>query len=131
MSPTTARVPMSQPPETQPPEPQRSDSPMSATRIPPHGPELAERVAAVVAAHPAVARLDGGMFGAVATYLPGRRLVGVRIGRQDEPVELAVVLHLDRPFPEVVVALRREVAALCGGAAVDITVADVKTDWYP
>lgn len=93
--------------------------------------ELADQVADVVSAHPAVARLDGGVFGAVATYLPGRRLVGVRIGQPGEPVEVAVVLHLMRPIPDVVAVLRREVAALCGGVPVDITVADVATAEYP
>lgn len=86
---------------------------------------LAERVAAAVTAHPSVAGLHGGIFGAVATYLPGRRLTGVHIGEGGEPVELGVVLYLDRPLPDVVRALRREVSVLCGGAAVDITVADV------
>jgi hypothetical protein len=83
---------------------------------------LAERVAAVVTAHPSVARLHGGLFGDVATYLPGRRLIGVRIG---ETVELGVVLHLDRPIPDVVRSVRQQVSLLCGGAAVDIVVADV------
>jgi hypothetical protein len=87
---------------------------------------LAERVAGAVTAHPSVARLHGGQFGAIATYLPGRRLIGVRIGAGDEPVELGVVLHLDRPIPEVVPVIRREVSRLCGGAAVDITVADLE-----
>jgi hypothetical protein len=86
---------------------------------------LAERIAAAVTAHPAVAGLHGGIFGAVATYLPGHRLIGVRVGEREEPVELAVVLHLDEPIPGVVRALRRVVSGLCGGAAVDITVADV------
>jgi hypothetical protein len=87
---------------------------------------LAERIAAVVTSHPSVARLHAGTFGEVATYLPGRRLMGVRIGTGDEPVELGVVLVLDRPIPDVVRALRREVALMCGGAPVDITVADVE-----
>jgi len=86
---------------------------------------LAERIAAVVTAHPAVLRLHGGVFGDVVTYLPGRRLTGVRVGQGDEPVELGVVLVLDRPIPEVVRALRNEVSRMCGGAAVDITVGDV------
>lgn len=86
---------------------------------------LAERIAAVVNAHPAVARLDSGIFGAVATYLPGRRLAGVRLGTGDEPVEIGVVLRLGAPLPGVVTALRREVSALCGGARVDVTVADL------
>lgn len=88
--------------------------------------ELAQRVADVVAAHPAVARLDGGTFGAVATYLPGRRLVGVHVGQPGEPVELVVVLRLDRPIPAVVTALRQSVSTVCGGAPVDITVSDVE-----
>jgi hypothetical protein len=94
---------------------------------------LAEQVAAAVTAHPAVARLDAGTFGAVFTHLPGRRLVGVRIGEPGEPVEIAVVLHLDRPIPEVARALRREVSRMCGGAAVDITVADLELPpgWLP
>jgi hypothetical protein len=92
---------------------------------PPDPVELAERVAAAVAAHPAVAGLHGGLYGSVATYLPGRRLLGVRIGGGDEPVEVAVVLRADRPIPEAVRSLRREVSRLCGGAAVDITVGDI------
>lgn len=88
-------------------------------------PTLAEQVAAAVCAHPAVARLHGGTFGDVATYLPGRRLIGVRLGTDGEPVALGVVLNLDRPIPGVVRSLRRLVSGMCGGAAVDITVADV------
>ena len=103
----------------------------NAPQAPPASPEidparLAREVAAAVTAHPAVARLHGGPFGAIATPLPGGRLVGVWIGTRGEPVELGVVLHLDRPIPEVVPELRREVARVCGGAAVDVTVADVE-----
>lgn len=87
---------------------------------------LAQRVADVVVAHPAVARLDGGTFGTVATFLPGGRLVGVHVGGPGEPVEVAVVLRLDRPIPGVVTTLRASVAALCAGAPVDITVSDVE-----
>lgn len=86
---------------------------------------LAERIAEVVTAHPAVARLDSGIFGAVATYLPGRRLAGVRLGTGRGPVEIGVVLRLGAPVPGVVAALRREVSDLCGGVAVDITVTDL------
>lgn len=86
---------------------------------------LAELVADAVTAHSAVARLDGGVYGGIATYLPGRRLVGVRIGVPDEPVEIAVVLRLQQRIPDVVRDLRREVSTLCGGRPVDITVADV------
>jgi hypothetical protein len=78
-----------------------------------------------VTSHPSVVRLHGGIFGDVATYLPGRRLTGVRVGEGDEPVELGVVLLLDRPIPEVVRDLRNAVSGMCDGAAVDITVGDV------
>ena len=75
---------------------------------------LAVQLAAVVAAHPSVVRLDGGTYGAVLTYLP------------DEPVEIAVVLRLDRAIPETVAQLRAAVAAVYDGP-VDITVSDVVT----
>lgn len=88
-------------------------------------PTLAEQVAAAVGAHPSVVRLHGGTFGDLATYLPGRRLVGVRLGAASEPVELGVVLLLDRPIPGVVRSLRRLVSGMCGGAPVDVTVGDV------
>jgi hypothetical protein len=87
--------------------------------------ELAVRVAELVAAHPAVVRLDGGIFGAVATYLPGRKLLGVRVDEHGGPVEVAVVLSLAVPIPEVVADLRARVAAVAGGRPVDVTVSDV------
>jgi hypothetical protein len=86
---------------------------------------LAEQVAAAVGAHPSVVRLHSGTFGDLATYLPGRRLVEVRLGAASEPVELGVVLLLDRPIPGVVRNLRRLVSGMCGGAPVDVTVGDV------
>ena len=42
--------------------------------------ELAEQVAGIVLAVPGVAGLHGGAFGEIATYLPGRRVEGIRIG---------------------------------------------------
>jgi uncharacterized alkaline shock family protein YloU len=92
---------------------------------------LAELVEDAVTAHPSVVRLDGGAFGTVATFLPARRLVGVHVGRPDEPVEIAVVLTLDRPIPEVVTALRTTVQALCDGSPVDVTVSDVELPGAP
>ena len=94
-------------------------------------PTLAEQVAAAVGAHPSVVRLHGGTFGDLATYLPGRRLVGVRLGTAGEPVELGVVLLLDRPIPGVVRSLRRVVSRICGGAPVDVTVGDVIVPGVP
>ncbi|MCE0764345.1 hypothetical protein LWC35_15710 [Pseudonocardia kujensis] len=105
---------------------------------------LPERVAAAVLGHPAVVRLDGGPFGSVASYLPGRRVVGVRAdeahapdttdatdrtvgGATGEPVEVAVVVRwpaaVSLPvLAEEIAALVREVA---GERPVDVTVADL------
>ena len=94
-------------------------------------PTPAEQVAAAVIAHPSVVRLHGGTYGDLATLLPGRRLVGVRLGTGGEPVEVGVVLLLDRPIPAVVHGLRRLVSGICGGAPVDLTVGDVVVPGVP
>jgi len=98
---------------------------MTVVPRPPDPVELAQRVAAAVTAHPAVVGLHGGIYGTVATYLPGRRLLGVRIGEDGEPVEIAVVVNADHPIPGVVRSLRSQVSRICGGAAVDVTIADI------
>jgi hypothetical protein len=88
--------------------------------------DRAEEVAAAVLAHPAVARLDGGPFGTVASYLPGRRrLLGVRIGVSDEPVELAVVVRMGTPLPQVAAELGDVVRRLLGPVPVEVTFVDV------
>ena len=93
---------------------------------------MAAEVAGAVLAHPAVARLDGGPFGTVASYLPGRRrLVGVRIGAGDEPVELAVVVRLGTPLPQLAEELGGVVRGLLGPVAVEVTFADVVSDPGP
>ena len=92
--------------------------------------ELVERVAAAVRSDPAVADLHGGPLNAIGTYLPDGRLVGVRIS-PGEPVEIGVVLRLDRPIPDVVAGLRATVSRLCGGAPVDVVVGDVLEEGMP
>jgi hypothetical protein len=82
-------------------------------------------VAAAVLAHPAVARLDGGPFGTIASLLPGRRVEGVRIGEGDEPVEIAVVARLGTPLPALADELGALVRAVLGPVAVDVTISDV------
>lgn len=94
-----------------------------------HDPEAIARarlilaIADTVEAHPAVARLDGGMFDAVTSYLPGRRVEGIRL--DETTLELSVVLRLGEPLPQVVNDLRRQVAPLVPGVAVDVVVSDV------
>lgn len=89
---------------------------------------LAERLAEAVRDHPSVLRLAGGDFGMITTPLPGRRVTGVRVPDSDEPIEIAVVLRLDRPLTQAAADLRARAAAVAGQRRVDITVADVATD---
>jgi hypothetical protein len=91
-------------------------------------PALAEAVAAAVLAHPGVARMSGGAFGTVASYLPRRRIVGVRLPLAEaDPVEIAVVARMGVPLPRLAEELGAAVVAVLGPVAVDVTVADVET----
>lgn len=58
-------------------------------------PDLAEVVRDAVLAAPGVVALHAGPFGEVGTYLPGRRVAGVRI--TEEEVEVHVVAALGQP----------------------------------
>lgn len=87
--------------------------------------ETAEAVAAAVLAHPEVERLDGGPFGAVASYLPGHRLLGVRVGGPGEPTEVAVVVRFGTPLPALADEVAARVRAVLGPVPVDVTFADV------
>ena len=90
---------------------------------------VAARIVALIERVPGVAALHAGTYGDVRTYLPGGRLTGVRVGRPEEPVEVAVVLGLERPIPAVVADVRKAVATVCGARPVDVTVADVVGTW--
>lgn len=96
---------------------------MSAQR-----PELPDAVAAAVRAHPAVADLDSGPFGTIASYLPGRRVVGVRIGEPGEPVEVSVVARLGTPLPQLATELRQVIITVTGTRVIDLTINDMITD---
>ena len=89
--------------------------------------QLAEAVAAAVRAHPAVVDLDGGPFGTIACYLPGRRVVGVRIGEPGQPVEVSVVARLSTPLPQLATELRQMITAVSGPRVIDLTINDVIT----
>lgn len=83
-----------------------------------------ERVAAAALGCPAVANLVGGPLGEVATYLPGRRLTGVRAG--EDGVEIHVVARWGRPLPEVADAVRIAVAPHTGGRPVAVFIDDIE-----
>jgi NADH dehydrogenase FAD-containing subunit len=84
----------------------------------------AERVAQAVERVPTVARLSAGSTGAeVATYLPGRRVRGVRVA--DGTVEVHVVARWPAVLPEVGDAVRSAAAPLVGGRAVEVVIDDL------
>lgn len=86
----------------------------------------ASAVADAVLAHPSVLRLDGGPFGSVASYLPGRRLAGVRVGSGAEPTEVAVVVAVGVPFGPLADEIAARVRGVLGdGAPVEVTFSDV------
>lgn len=70
----------------------------------------AEVVAAAALAVPGVVRLHGGRFGELGTYLPGRRVVGVRI--DDEGTEVHVVVSDLAPVPQTAARVQRAVSAV-------------------
>ena len=80
-------------------------------------------LAAAVLACPAVVSLHPGGPNYVATYLPGRRVAGVRV--DDTVVEVAVVAATGVPVPVVAAQIRSAVAALAAGWAVDVHIGDV------
>ena len=86
--------------------------------------QQADQIAAAVLAVPGVAALHGGMFGEVASYLPGRRVAGVRITAEAIDVHLSVLI--DAPIRDTAAAVRRAVAAVALTALpVNVTVEDV------
>jgi len=72
--------------------------------------ETADAVAALVLAVPGVARLHPGRFGEVATYLPGRRVTGVKL--TDDRVEVHVVVAYDEPIRALAQQIHTAVAAV-------------------
>lgn len=84
--------------------------------------DLADRVAVATLAVDGVARLHGGALGEVATYLPGRRVSGVRSG--PDGTEVHVVLRWGAPLLETSRTVRAAVEAVTDGP-VHVTVEDV------
>lgn len=85
---------------------------------------LADDVAAAVLAVPGVADLHAGLFGEVATHLPGRRVRGVRLGAEEGSVAVHVVVEWGVSVPSTVDAIRAAVEGLTTGT-VHVTVEDV------
>ena len=86
---------------------------------------LVDAVAAAVASCPSVARLSGGTLGEVATYLPGRRVSGVRV-TEDGGIEVHVVAHYGPPVASVAAEVRAAVAAVAGLVPITVGVDDLE-----
>jgi hypothetical protein len=84
-----------------------------------------DAIAAATLACPAVAGLDEGGTHAVATYLPGRRVVGVRV--DDRRVVVSVLLASRFSVRLLDAQVRSALAPHVGGREVDVYVADVQT----
>jgi hypothetical protein len=85
-------------------------------------PATAELIAASVMDRADVARLSPGAGGEVATYLVGRRVVGVRLR---EAVEVHVVARYGVTVEALAAEVRAAVAHVAPGYAVDVYVDDV------
>lgn len=83
----------------------------------------AELVADAVTSVTGVVGTHPGMFGEVGTYLPGKRVPGVRI--DDETVEIHVAVTYGTDLSEIAAAIRAKVSTLTGARVVDVCVEDI------
>lgn len=83
-----------------------------------------DAVAAAALSCPGVARMSSGVVGEVGTYLPGRRVVGVRVA--DGEVEVHIVARWGRPVTEVADAVHQAVGAVTGGMPSSVFVEDIE-----
>ena len=84
--------------------------------------ELVDQVAAAVLAVPGVAGLHGGSFGEAATYLPGRRVRGIRL--REEGTDIHLTLTYGSPVLATAEKVRTAVAGLAP-TPVHVTVDDI------
>lgn len=83
-----------------------------------------DRISAAVLRCDSVHSMSGGPFGAVATYLPGRRVVGVNL-RPDPPPDGLIEVHVVGRYGLPVTGIADEVRAAVGtvvGTALPVTV---------
>lgn len=92
------------------------------------GTEPADAIAAAVLAVPGVAGLHGGTFGEIATYLPRRRVAGVR--ETPDAIEVNVTLRWRSSLRATTEAARAAVAALpvAAGRPVHVVIRDLVHD---
>ncbi|MEE2033286.1 Asp23/Gls24 family envelope stress response protein [Rhodococcus chondri] len=87
------------------------------------GPDPVDVVAAAVLGTVGVAALHGGDFGEIATYLPGRRVNGIRIGSE------SCAVHITAEYPADLIAVADAVRARVEplvGMPVHVTIEDLQ-----
>lgn len=77
-----------------------------------------------VARCPAIAGVGSTLPGAVATYLPGRRVLGVRVN--GDLIELEVCTRWGVPATEVAAQVRSALRSLASGRRIDVTFIDIE-----
>nr|MDQ3385508.1 hypothetical protein [Actinomycetota bacterium] len=83
-----------------------------------------DAVAAAVVACPSVAHLvQGGPGEVVATFLPGRRVGGVRV--TDEAIEVHIATRWDVPIPMAAAEVRLALGGLAAARSITVAVDDV------
>ena len=87
------------------------------------GASAEESVAAVVLRCSAVARLHGGGYNAITSYLPGRRVVGVVV--TPTAVTVGVVGRYPTTVAEIAAQARAAVSTVLPGVAVNVVVEDI------
>jgi uncharacterized alkaline shock family protein YloU len=87
---------------------------------------LADSLAAATLACPDVVGLSGGLLGEVATYLPGRRITGVRV--RDVVVDVHVVARYGPTMDEIGAQVRAALTPLAGDRVVAVTIDDLAVD---
>jgi hypothetical protein len=85
--------------------------------------ETIEAIAAAVLASPAVARLHGGRFNTVTSYLPGRRVVGVAV--TPSGIIVGVVGCYPNTVARIAAQVRAAVATVVPGVAVTVALEDI------
>lgn len=99
--------------------PDRPDQPGSA----PSARDPVDALVDVVLAVPGVEGLHAGVFGEVATYLPGRRVIGLRLRGED--VDVHVELAWGQPVLATADRVREALARHVTGQ-VNVTVEDIR-----
>lgn len=84
--------------------------------------DVVERIADAVLAIPGVTDLHSGLFGEIATYLPGRRVSGIAL--RDDDGEVHIVVDPARDLQEVAQQVR-DTAEDLGGVPFAVVVEDI------